>query len=156
MICHTAADPEAYPELPSEVESNLSCQGWQMFLHFSPVIGWQLHGTLPIGASCLVPPPQILNFLLRDHRVQGGQHQDRPAHVPQEDPWLQAGQHQVHGLGKWSTYNLQYFWNLTSLSDFVICFGCIFWNLMHLTHVSKRPCFICLSVVVVLALVCTF
>ena len=103
MICHTAADPEAYPELPSEVESNLSCRVWQMFLHFSPVIGWQLHGTLPIGASCLVPPPQILNFLLRDHRVQGGQHQDRPAHVPQEDPWLQAGQHQVHGLGKWST-----------------------------------------------------
>ena len=62
--------------------------------------GGQLHGPLPIGASSLLSSPQIINLLLCDHRLQGGQHQDGAAHVPQEDPWLQARQHQVHGLGE--------------------------------------------------------
>ena len=98
MICHTAADPEAYPELPSEVD--LPFLFWLSCKYFTSLSGGQLHGPLSIGASSFLSPAQILNLLLCDHRLQGGQHQDRAAHVPQENPWIQARQHQMHGLGE--------------------------------------------------------
>ena len=97
MISHTAADPEAYPELPSEVDSPFLSP---LVCKCSPFSGGQLHGPLPIGAPSLLPSPQVVNLLVCHHRLQGGQHQDRAAHVPQEDPRLQARQHQVHGLGE--------------------------------------------------------
>ena len=98
MICHTAADPEAYPELPSEVDFNLPFLKIQLEQYVFP--GGQLHGTLSIGTPGLISSSQIVNLLLCDHCLQGGQHQDWAAHVPQENPRLQAGQHQVHGFGE--------------------------------------------------------
>ena len=88
MICHTAADPEAYPELPSEVVYNFPSTYSSHFSHVDIFPGGQLHGTLPPGTSRLVPSAQVFDVLLRDHGLQGGQHQDWAAHVSQEDPWL--------------------------------------------------------------------
>ena len=37
MICHTAADPEAYPELPSEVDVPFLCHLFLHLLHLPQV-----------------------------------------------------------------------------------------------------------------------
>jgi len=57
----------------------------------------QLSPSRPVRAAAAKPVAQVDDFRLLHLSVQGDKRQERASRLPEEDPQLPAGQHEVHG-----------------------------------------------------------